>query len=235
MEFKDIQIIRSRRRTIALQIEENGRVTLRAPERASEQMMRMFVQEKSSWLERNVMKQEAAYAKRPRRRFEHGEMFLYVGAELPLLVEAPPLNKGRWGGVSNRKPFEVSDAFYLCETAKHRAESIMKRWYKSRARFLFNDRAEFYAQLMNVPFENIKLSSATTRWGSCGAGNTLNFNWRLIMAPMVVIDSVVVHELAHCRYKHHGKPFWSFVERHCPDYDVHDRWLKENGPRLHWD
>lgn len=224
MKFEDIQLIRSKRKTIGLEVQENGRVLLRAPEGTSERSLKRFVREKQAWIERSVRKQKAAYAKRPRRRFEHGENFLYLGDPIKLCITEQA-----------KKPFCWDVDFILDAKAQHRAESVMKRWYKTRARFVFNDRAEFYAPLMDVQFENVKLSSATTRWGSCGSKNTLNFNWRLVMAPMEVIDSVIIHELAHCRHKHHDPRFWELVTKHCPTYKHHNRWLKKNAPLLHWD
>ena len=224
MKFEDIQIVRSARKTIGLEIQENGEILLRAPLRASERGLKAFVREKNAWLDKNVKKQKQSFAKRPRRRFEHGEEFLYLGDPIRLCIVE-----------KSKKAFCWDVDFVLASNAQHKAESIMKRWFKSRARFIFNDRAEFYAPLMGVGFENVKLSSAKTRWGSCGSKNTLNFNWRLVMAPMEVIDSVVIHELAHCKHKNHGKHFWKLVTNHCPNYKRHDRWLKKNSPLLHWD
>jgi predicted metal-dependent hydrolase len=70
------------------------------------------------------------------------------------------------------------------------------------------------------------------RWGSCGPDGTLRFNWRILMAPPTLIDYVVVHELAHLRYKHHDSAFWAEVSRLLPDYQLRRARLKEVGPRL---
>ena len=52
------------------------------------------------------------------------------------------------------------------------------------------------------------------------------------MAPLEVIDYVVLHELAHLRVKNHSKKFWSVVAAKCPQYKSHRKWLRENGESL---
>lgn len=67
------------------------------------------------------------------------------------------------------------------------------------------------------------------RWGSCSHKGNLNFAWRVIMAPLEVIDSVVLHELVHLKIKNHSKSFWMKVKQMQPNYDLHKKWLSING------
>ncbi|WP_133627269.1 M48 family metallopeptidase [Fonticella tunisiensis] len=69
-------------------------------------------------------------------------------------------------------------------------------------------------------------------WGSCSSRGNINFNWRLIMAPLSVIDYVVIHELCHLKHQDHSSKFWSLVEYVMPDYKEKKKWLRENGGRL---
>ncbi|MBK7452806.1 MAG: M48 family metallopeptidase [Anaerolineales bacterium] len=78
----------------------------------------------------------------------------------------------------------------------------------------------------------MKISSARTRWGSCSPDGTLNFTWRLVMAPLEVIDYVVIHELAHLRVKNHSSKFWDVVKAIDPQYKEKRKWLRENGGKL---
>jgi predicted metal-dependent hydrolase len=75
----------------------------------------------------------------------------------------------------------------------------------------------------------IRITSARTRWGSCSSKGTLSFTWRLVMAPLEVVDYVVIHELAHLRVKNHSQVFWDSVAALMPDYKRHVTWLKKNG------
>ena len=70
-------------------------------------------------------------------------------------------------------------------------------------------KAQHYARITGLKYESIRINNATTRWGSCGYKNTLNFTWRLIMAPERVVDYVIIHELMHLKQKNHSRKFWA--------------------------
>ncbi len=93
-------------------------------------------------------------------------------------------------------------------------------------------RVAYYAKLMGVTYGRITIRNQKTRWGSCSSKGNLNFNCLLMKAPKEVLDYVVVHELAHRKEMNHSQRFWKEVEKICPDYKEHVRWLKENGHRL---
>lgn len=68
-----------------------------------------------------------------------------------------------------------------------------------------------------------------SRWGSCGPDGSISLNFRLLFMPGEVLDYVIIHELAHTKYRSHGPRFWAAVERAMPDYREKRKWLKENG------
>ena len=78
----------------------------------------------------------------------------------------------------------------------------------------------------------MKITNALKTWGSCSHQGNLNFTWRLIMAPLNVIDYVVVHELIHLDEKNHSRIFWDKVEILIPEYKGYKEWLKKNGHLL---
>lgn len=104
-----------------------------------------------------------------------------------------------------------------------------KTLYREKAREVLNERASYYAAIMNVDYGRVAIREQKTRWGSCSAIGNLNFNWKLIMMPPGVLDYVVVHELAHRKEMNHSKRFWDVVEEVIPDYRIYRKWLKENG------
>ncbi|MNO03946.1 WLM domain protein [compost metagenome] len=53
-----------------------------------------------------------------------------------------------------------------------------------------------------------------------------------MMAPMRVVDYVVVHELAHLKYQDHSSDFWKTIHSVMPDYEQRKEWLRINGPTL---
>lgn len=79
----------------------------------------------------------------------------------------------------------------------------------------------------------ITIRDTRSRWGSCTAKGALNFSWRLILAPPMVLDYLVAHEMAHLREMNHSQRFWSSLRDLCPNVDAAEAWLKRNGTTLH--
>ena len=89
-----------------------------------------------------------------------------------------------------------------------------------------------FASEMGVSYGRITIRSQRTRWGSCSPKGNLNFNCLLMLAPEEVQDYVVIHELCHRKEMNHSPKFWTEVEKICPNYRVHRKWLKDNGASL---
>jgi predicted metal-dependent hydrolase len=92
--------------------------------------------------------------------------------------------------------------------------------------------AEEEASRLGVAYRRIRIGDQRTLWGSCSARGTLSFNWRLVLAPLQVLDYVVVHELCHLRVPNHSTRFWMLVERARPAWRDQRNWLREHGPEL---
>ena len=113
-------------------------------------------------------------------------------------------------------------------SGKNLAVFMLKKWLAKQAEAAIIRQVTIRAAQMNVQPVSITIRSQRTRWGSCSTSGTLNFNWRLIMAPPEVLDYVVVHELAHMKQKNHSKAFWLVVSQYCPHYLKFRLWLKQN-------
>lgn len=108
----------------------------------------------------------------------------------------------------------------------------IERWYRAEARRIGADLAAAHAATLGVSFGRLAIKDARTRWGSCSSKGNLNLSWRLVMAPLEVLDYVVAHEVAHLREMNHSSRFWAHVETLCPRYREHRRWLRANGATL---
>src|SRR5262249_18354306 len=93
------------------------------------------------------------------------------------------------------------------------------------------ERAAYYAPLLAVEMPTIRLSNASTRWGSCHPDGRMHLNWRLIQMPLCLIDYVVAHELAHLHEPNHSPRFWRHVAAVMPDHKVRRRTLRTEGAR----
>ena len=123
------------------------------------------------------------------------------------------LEEERKKELDNIKPLTMDDIKCLADKAM---EVIPKR-------------VEYYAAKVGVTYGRITIRNQKTRWGSCSSKGNLNFNCLLMLTPLEVIDSVVVHELCHRKEMNHSKRFYNEVLRVYPEYRKWDKWLKDNG------
>jgi predicted metal-dependent hydrolase len=108
----------------------------------------------------------------------------------------------------------------------------LREWYISKAKEKIVPRVKHHARELGVNFDEVKIVDSRYRWGSCTVNNNVNFNWRLIKAPMFVIDYVIVHELAHLIETNHTPKFSNIVRAQSPTMEKAKAWLKENGQLL---
>lgn len=216
-EIKIDKIIRSKRRTIALEIARDAQLIVRAPYRTPMDFIEKVVFKKRFWI---MEKQEFVKERIKKiipKEFVSGEGFLYLGEMYKLeFVEALDM------------PIAFNNGFQISRQYVNVAKGILTAWYKEQAYQKISERANWYCTLSGLKYNKIKISDAQRRWGSCSAKGNLNFSWRLIMAPLRVVDYVVVHELAHLEEKNHSKAFWNKVRIMLPDFEQYKEWLKEN-------
>ncbi|MCX5783095.1 MAG: M48 family metallopeptidase [Elusimicrobia bacterium] len=104
-------------------------------------------------------------------------------------------------------------------------ETILLAWLKAEAERIIGEKARFWSEKMSIQYNRLLVKDQRSLWGSCSAKRNLNFCWRLIKAPLAVVEYVVIHELAHLSHMNHGEQYWELVSRWCPDYKTHRKWL----------
>ena len=210
------KIIRSRRRTIALEVTPAATLIVRAPLRASAAYIEEIIQKKSSWILRKMdeMKQRPLS---PCHEYAEGELFLFLGRSYPLhIVEN--------GSIT----IERSDRLNVSRTLMPDIRNQLKHWYREEARKEIQARCMWFSLKTGHVPATIRITDARQRWGSCTHKGGLNFSWRLIQAPPEIVDYVVVHELVHIDQPDHSKKFWAKVRKIMPDYERRRNWLKDN-------
>lgn len=119
----------------------------------------------------------------------------------------------------------------LAAAETRRLETLEKR-YRNAARQQFESRVSYYHPITGGNYTSVTVRDQKTRWGSCSSRGTLSFNYRLIFAPPVILDYVVVHELCHLTHMNHSKDFWDMVASVMPEYKVCRKWLRDHGQEL---
>jgi predicted metal-dependent hydrolase len=214
-------LIHSRRKTVALIIQRDGTLTVRAPLRMSDVHIQEFVQNHMEWI-REKQAQTKASPPPPQKHFIDGEIFLYLGKEYPLTIVAHQRFALTLRGYK----------FQLANSHLPKARQAFLRWYKAQALRVVSERVAFLSKQNKFTYQKIRISSARTRWGSCSTNGTLSFTWRLVLAPQEIVDYVVIHELVHTQIRNHSKTFWRKVGEILPEYKKRVRWLKQNGKYL---
>lgn len=207
-------IIRSMRKTMSMHISPQGELIIKAPFFIPEKLIHHFIKEKQDWIFKALEKVEKRIEKQ--KTYKEGEEFLYLGDVYKLHIGAFKEIAAK-NGLLNVPDFMM-----------FRIKKELTNWYIKQAKELIIQRLDHMSIQMNTKYKNIRFSDTSSKWGTCFPDNSLQFNWRLIMSPITVINYVVVHELAHTTEKNHGPSFWRKVSLHTPAYKQHRKWLDKN-------
>lgn len=212
----NVTIVRSRRRSsIGIEIMPDGSVKVTAPYLVPKFFINKLIKEKELW----IKTQQEKLKNRNIKQTPHH--YFYLGKQYELERR-----------LNQKNLIEVSDKLYIASPGDKYTKTYLESWYKQQARKIIFDRVHLYAQAVGLHFSSLNLTGATTRWGSCSSQKSLNFNWKLVMAPIEVIDYVVCHELAHLTEMNHSIAFWERVRKMFPLYRQYRTWLKRHGHML---
>jgi predicted metal-dependent hydrolase len=210
---------RARRYTLNLGIGDAD-PTLTIPSGGSYDGARIFLERHLDWLETRLSRRPAA------RPFRPGGLIPVRGVKHRIAHR--PQSRGTVG-------IEEGGRFPILAVAGDRAhlERRLLDWLKRQARSDLEEAVFRYAGLVRVRPTAIRLRDPKWRWGSCSSRGTLSFSWRLVMAPPFVLDYLAAHEVSHLREMNHGAAFWGLVRQICPETDIAEQWLRQEGAGLH--
>ena len=216
-------ILRGERKNLEIRVGSDERVVVRAPHGTSEKFIQQVLMKKLLWIKEKQHLVRIEKAKYRPKKFVEGEGFLYLGRFYKLhlhdSLEVPLVFR--------------HNSFSMLRNVDDNAGKLFLDWYIARAERKIGERAKLQAKRIGLQFNSLSITKAEKRWGSCNPqAKTLNFTWRLVMAPIEVIDYIVVHELCHLEHANHSTDFWAKVESIVPDYWVAEKWLDENQTRM---
>lgn len=216
------EIIRSKRKTISIEIKKDQSVLVRSPQNISKNTIRQMVYEKADWIRNGQEEMEKRQENQQRASYQEGELFFYKGKKYTLhIIEDKTL----------RTPVVAAAGEYLTIRVLKEREALVRdsllTWYYKKAGETIKERVAWYEGEVERKGRRISIKDQKTRWGSCSSQGNLNFNWRLILVPPPLLDYVVVHELCHFKHMNHSHLFWKEVEAVLPDYGERRKQLKE--------
>lgn len=223
-KYKDIEyeLIRRNRKTSSLIVERDGSVKIIAPRELSTSNIEELLEKKLYWIYRKKAEFEDLNSSKVTRQFKSGQGFLYLGSSYRLEVTEK----------SDKDLLLYRGRFYLNKSKLNEANEVFKAFYKEKGFKKIQERIEIYKRQMGVNPKSIRIMELKNRWGSCSDEGNLNFHWKCALAPITIIDYIVVHELAHLIYKDHSDEFWNTVDKVIPDYLKRKQWLRDNGASL---
>ena len=211
------------RQTTDIVIERDGAITVRPPAWMTPEQVDETVLSKRMWIYKNLAEWRDLNATRVEREWVNGEFFLYLGSRYRLsLVEEQDENLKLKNG-----------RFCLLSTIpKHERSKVFQEFYTSKGLPRITARVDYFSGKVGVKPGKCAIKDMGYRWASCLKNGDLHFHWKCLMAPLTIIDYIVVHELCHLHHRDHSDAFWNEVDKVMPNYWERKKWLRMHGVSL---
>ena len=208
------QLSYARRKTLAISVHPDLRVTVKAPEETQIEDVEARVRKRAPWILRQQRDFERYLPHLPPRQYVSGETHRYLGRQYRLKVvedqeERVKLTRGRFF-------IHVRD-----KADTDRVKTLLDGWYRRHARRVFGERLDVCypkAERLGAPYPEIAIRVMKTRWGSCSSPDRIALNLKLIQVPKTYIDYVVMHEVCHLIERNHSPRFHELLDRAMPDW-----------------
>lgn len=217
------------RKSISIIVHRTKRVEIKAPSGTPASYIHGLVGKKVTWIVKRLKALDSMAGLHVDRKYHEGEEFFFLGTPYILSVTGDPLT----GGIRCEEGHLVvsrSGPDLRTDCSDYIRKRVLD-WYRDQADRIIGDKIQEYALVLGVEPPPFKLKNARCRWGSCNHKNHLNFNIRLIMAPISLVEYVVMHELCHIMHKNHSREFWESLREVMPDFGERRELLKREGHR----
>lgn len=213
----------AKRSKLTITVERDRSVVVNAPKGTSDETIQRVVESKRQWIYEKMRHPQKyqALPHPPGKELVSGESALYLGRQYRIEVVKNGL-----------VDIQFSHRFLIPASQGKKRQEVLREWYIDKAKEKLVPRSKLHARELGVDVAGVKIVDSRYRWGSCTLNNNINFNWRLIKAPMFVIDYVIVHELAHLIEANHTPRFWNIIRAQTSTMDKAKAWLKEHGELL---
>lgn len=202
----EFEVQYGKRKKLAIQIDAIGRVIVKAPKHTPEEIIINAIRQNEKWIQGKLEEVSKVREHLEIRSYDPQGKFLYLGKEYFL--------------------HELIDTKGLEEEA---LKVNLRKFYMASCKKIISERIQIYQQQLGVKPKVIEFGEYKSQWGSCNSNKRIAFNYKLIMAPVEVIDYVIVHELCHLIHMNHDRSFWRRVGSILPDYKERQQFLAMNG------
>jgi len=229
IEYKLIR--KPNKKDISITVDLHEGVQVIAPESVSQERLDEIMYQKAPW----ILKKQYAFREMEDEaaplEFLSGEKIRYLGRAYRLKVTKKNSDQPLLL-FKNGRFLATLPSGYSQEQQTEELKRLCIDWYKAQGTSKLKERLKHYSKLTELTPSSVVLKDQEKRWGSCTKKGELLINWRIMMAPLRIVDYVLVHEMAHLKVPDHSEAFWSYLRSIMPDYEERKEWLRINGPRL---
>jgi predicted metal-dependent hydrolase len=220
------KIERKNRKTLGIKITNSREIIVSSPLHLSDEKVEEIIRGKANWI---IEKLKTIKTLNPDKS-SNLEILKFLGQEYKLNIYESAGSTIKV--IFNKSEFQVFVPRSLKDNRNEYTREALDKWYRIQAKGILEDRTIYYAEKLMVKPKRIVIKDQKTRWGSCSSKGNINYNYRIVMAPVNIIDYLVVHELCHLIELNHSQRFWNLVEGILPNYKESLAWLKHNGSGL---
>lgn len=213
-----------RTRAIRLEIRQETGLTVVVPRKYTSKQVEDILVQKSRWILKHLSAGKPLQIPLFKPPPGHGDSLPYLGKRIEIAVTKEERQRPAASLTDGRLLISLNNG---ANTAP-----ILEKWFREQAKLVFTQKADAFKAIMRLSYKAILIRGQKTRWGSCSPTGNITLNWKLLMAPVEIVDYVIIHELAHRKYMNHSRRFWQFVERYCPRWKECRKWLVKHEDEL---
>ncbi|MDI3257539.1 MAG: SprT family zinc-dependent metalloprotease [Kyrpidia sp.] len=223
---------RPNKHRLTVRVTWDPQVTVSAPQGLPLSVIEEFLHHKSGWILRKLAEFRQLRESMPKKTFSPGDIFYFLGNPYPLKIAEVPETAAGALQLDNDHFFATIPGSWSPEVRRERLSRLFQQWYRRAGYEWALRRIAVYARQLRCFPDKVAVRDQKTRWGSCSSQGAIYLNWRVFIAPLDVVDYVIVHELAHLRHFDHSPDFWRLVESVLPHYADAKTWLRRYGLTL---
>ena len=214
-----------RARRLQLRIDDAGRLEVVVPNRWPASFEPDdFIREHGDWVTRHLGAIEARTAERPVVRLEADGQLPLLGRPCPIRVDVE--------GRRARATYAAGRIDVKIPTDDTDLAPPVERLLRRIAGDVFVARVRFWCDELGHHCRSVRIRDFKSQWGNCSRDGRIALNWRLVLAPAEVLDTVVLHEVVHLRHFGHDESFHAAMDRMSPKRRARDQWLNDYGHTL---
>lgn len=219
MPAMNIQIKYKAVKNISIRIKSNLEIVLTAPIGTPTSRIEQIINERQDWIHKHLNKFQQQQSLQHHHPVDNN-ILAYLGDKYPIkLVQGDTEEISLADGVCTIALKDLQNA--QCQ------QDLIEAWYYTQAYNVFAKLIVELQPLVNKPVHHLSIKKMTTRWGSCNhVKGYINLNLELIKKPLVAIEYVVLHELAHLIYPNHSAQFYAYIARFMPDWQERTKLLR---------